>query len=91
MFAAAFITLLAAVDDAGENSFQPLRLKQSAFEMISDKYPCWSRKGWDPFASVPEQSVCQDDQLSHDGGDGEFCCFAVGFVHTKRSMPANIW
>ena len=35
------------------------------------EYPCWSSDFWRPFAVFPEEGVCEDGELSHDGGDCE--------------------
>ena len=43
------------------------------------EYPCWSRKRWCPFTAVSEQCVGEEEELSHDGGDGDFGGFASRF------------
>lgn len=43
------------------------------------EHPCWSSKGWRPFPVVPEEHVCENNQLSHDGGDSDLRGFADGF------------
>ena len=35
------------------------------------EYPCWSRNGLRPCSIVPEQSVREHDELSHDGRNGD--------------------
>ena len=42
------------------------------------EYPSWSSHGFGPFPVIPEQSVCDCDDASHDGGYGESGGFSGG-------------
>ena len=43
------------------------------------EYPCWSRQERLPFSALAKQGIVEDDELSPDGGDGDFCWFAGRF------------
>ena len=42
------------------------------------EYPSWSSPFRHPFAVIFDQNVCQFDELSHQGNDGDFCGFSGG-------------
>lgn len=42
------------------------------------EYPCWSSESFDSETICFKQGVCDDDELSHDGGDGDFRGFSGG-------------
>lgn len=54
-----------------------------------DKYPLWSSWSWRPSSVGFQQSVCENDEFAHDGGDGDLCRLsgldgaAVGFDQVR--------
>jgi hypothetical protein len=49
------------------------------------KYPYWSSSSRGPFSAVTDEGVREDDELSHDCGDGDFRRFA-GFSERGFSL-----
>ena len=53
------------------------------------EYPLWSSWSWRPGSVGFQQSVCENDEFAHDGGDGDLCGLsgldeaAVGFDQVR--------
>ena len=39
---------------------------------LSEEYPYWSSRIFDPFPLIPKQRICHDDELAHYGRDRQF-------------------
>ena len=49
----------------------PARCRSRLLGTAATEYPCSSRRCWHPFALISDQRVGADEELSHDGGEGE--------------------
>ena len=57
--------------NAGDAQDDEDRDRQAGRGRCRLEYPCWSRNGLRPCSIVPEQSVREHDELSHDGRNGD--------------------
>ncbi len=52
------------------------------------EYPSWSRSFWLPITPFTQQRVCQNDDATHDGGDGDL--FRLSCIYELLIFVAEI-